>query len=127
MFFQELIENCKTIVTKKYFCFEGRADRKEFWMWFLAVFIVNAILGIITKIIPSVGGILSLLFCLAVLLPTLGAGARRLHDQGKSGWLQLLGLIPFVGGLIVLILMIPEGSKEANAFGAPVASETKAE
>lgn len=127
MFFQELIENCKAIVTKKYFCFEGRADRKEFWMWFLALVIVNAILSIVSMAIPSVGRILSAIFCLATLLPTLGAGARRLHDQGKTGWLQLIGLIPVVGGIIVLILMIPEGSKEANAYGAPAASETKAE
>ena len=128
MFFQELIENCKTIVTKKYFCFEGRAGRKEFWMWVLATFVVSAILGII----PKAGTILSGLFCLAVLLPSLGVTARRLHDLGKSGWLQLLGLIPVVGGLIVLILCIPEGSKEANAYGAPccaagTAPETKAE
>ena len=128
MFFQELIENCKTIVTKKYFCFEGRADRKEFWMWVLAAFVISAILGII----PKVGSILSGIFCLAVLLPSLGVTARRLHDLGKSGWFQLLGLIPVVGGLIVLILCIPEGSKEANAYGAPccaagTAPETKAE
>ena len=128
MFFQELIENCKTIVTKKYFCFEGRAGQKEFWMWVLAAFVISAILGII----PKVGNILSGIFCLAVLLPSLGVTARRLHDLGKSGWFQLLGLIPVVGGLIVLILCIPEGSKEANAYGAPCcaaapAEETKAE
>ena len=117
-FFQELIGNCKTIITKKYFCFEGRAARKEFWMWVLALIIINFILGLI----PGLGFILSLLLSLAVLLPSLGVTARRLHDTGKSGWLQLLGLIPMIGGLIVLILCIPEGSKESNAYGEPVAA-----
>ena len=116
MFFQDLIANAKMIATQKYFCFEGRAGRKEFWMWILAVIVVNAILGMIPYV-RILGG----LFCLAILLPTLGVTARRLHDLGKSGWMQLLGLIPVVGGLIVLILCIPEGSKESNAYGAPVA------
>ena len=119
MFFQDLIANTKMIVTQKYFCFEGRAGRKEFWMWILAVFIVNFILGLIPG---KVGMILSAIFSLAILLPSLGVTARRLHDVGKSGWMQLLGLIPFVGGLIVLILCIPEGSKESNAYGATVAA-----
>ena len=123
MFFQDLIANTKMIVTQKYFCFEGRAARKEFWMWILAVFIVNFILGLIPG---KVGMILSAIFSLAILLPSLGVTARRLHDVGKSGWMQLLGLIPFVGGLIVLILCIPEGSKENNAYGAPVAAAAPA-
>lgn len=118
MFFQDLIANTKMIVTQKYFCFEGRAGRKEFWMWILAAFIVNFILGLIPG---KVGMIISAIFSLAILLPSLGVTARRLHDTGKSGWMQLLGLIPFVGALIVLILCIPEGSKESNAYGAPVA------
>ncbi len=116
MFFQDLIENTKSIITKKYFCFEGRAGRKEFWMWVLVVFVISLILSII----PKVGQILSAIFSLAILLPALGVTARRLHDTGKSGWFQLIGLIPVIGGLIVLILCIPEGSKEANAYGAPV-------
>ena len=119
MFFQDLIANTKMIVTQKYFCFEGRAGRKEFWMWILAAFIVNFILGLIPG---KVGMIISAIFSLAILLPSLGVTARRLHDTGKSGWMQLLGLIPFVGALIVLILCIPEGSKESNAYGAPVAA-----
>ena len=123
MFFQDLIANTKMIVTQKYFCFEGRAGRKEFWMWFLAVCIVNFILGLIPG---KVGMILTAIFSLAVLLPYLGVTARRLHDTGKSGWMMLLALIPFVGALIVLILCIPEGSKESNAYGAPVAAAAPA-
>ena len=126
-FLQEMLAICKEIITKKYFCFEGRAGQKEFWMWTLATFVVFFILGLI----PFVNMLVPLL-ALAILCPTLSVTARRLHDLGKSGWLQLLVLIPVVGGLIVLILCIPEGSKEANAYGAPccaagTAPETKAE
>ena len=52
-----------------------------------------------------------------LLLPTLSVTARRLHDRGKSGWLQLLSLIPIIGGIIVLVLCIPEGDAEGNQYG----------
>lgn len=113
MFFQQLIENFKTIITKKYFCFNGRASRQEFWMWVLAIFVIAFVLGLI----PKAGGILAGLWNLAVLLPYLGVTARRLHDTGKSAWLILLGLIPFIGALIVLLLCIPEGTNGDNQYG----------
>lgn len=108
-----VIDNYLSIVTKKYFCFEGRANRKTFWSFVLVNFIINIILGVI----PGVGKILSAIFLLAILCPTLGITARRLHDRGKSGWLQLIALIPLIGGLILLLLCIPEGDKEANEYG----------
>lgn len=120
-----IVDNCKEIVTKKYFCFEGRAGRAEFWQWVLAVFIINIVLNIVDSIIGI--QILSALFSLAVLLPGLGVTARRLHDRGKSGWLQLLELIPVLGILIVLILCIPEGDAAENKYGAPVAPAPAAE
>lgn len=113
MFFQQLIENFKTIITKKYFCFNGRASRQEFWMWVLATFVIAFVLGLI----PKAGGILAGLWNLAVLLLYLGVTARRLHDTGKSAWLILLGLIPFIGALIVLLLCIPEGTNGDNQYG----------
>lgn len=118
MFFKYLVDNFVSMFTKKFFCFEGRAGRKEFWMFFLANFIVNTILGFIPG---KVGMIIQLIYGLAILLPFLGVIARRLHDIGKSGWMQLLAFIPFVGGIIVLILCALEGQKEANRFGEPVA------
>lgn len=80
MFFQQLIENFKTIITKKYFCFNGRASRQEFWMWVLATFVIAFVLGLI----PKAGGILAGLWNLAVLLPYLGVTARRLHEPAKA-------------------------------------------
>ncbi|MBE6370227.1 MAG: DUF805 domain-containing protein [Lentisphaerae bacterium] len=113
MDFKAVIQNFVDVVTKKYFCFTGRTNRKDFWMFVLVSFVVSAVLGVI----PGVGKILSAVWSLALLCPSLGITARRLHDTGKSGWMQLLLLIPVIGGLIVLLLCIPEGSKEANQYG----------
>ena len=113
---QAVINNFLTIVKTKYFCFDGRADRAEFWQYILVNFIAGAILGAI----PKIGPILSAVWFLALLLPSLGVCARRLHDTGKSGWFILISLVPFIGALLLLIFCIPEGSKEANAYGEPV-------
>lgn len=109
----EIIDNFKTILKTKYFCVEGRAGRKEFWQFILVSLIGNIILNLI----PGLGQALSALWTLALLLPTISVTARRLHDCGKTGWLQLLLLIPVIGGLLVLLLCLPVGSKEENKYG----------
>ena len=116
MDFSKVIGNYKTIITQKYVCFEGCAGREEFWYFFLANFVISFILSIVDGLIKF--PCLSSLYGLAVLLPNLGVTARRLHDIGKSGWLQLIALIPVIGVLIVLILCAQptkaaaEGSQE---------------
>ena len=114
MDFKEIISNFITVVTQKYFCFEGRTSRKSFWQYILVYIIVSAILNVV----PGIGKYLYAVWFLALLCPTLGITARRLHDTGRTGWIQLLALIPVVGGLIVLFLCIPEGSSEANQYGS---------
>ena len=115
MNFNAVIENYRNVVIQKYFCFEGRCGRKSFWSFVLVNFVISSVLGLL----PGVGKILGAIFFLAVLAPFLGITTRRLHDTGRSGWLQLLALIPVIGALIVLILCIPEGSREANKYGEP--------
>ena len=110
---EQIINNFKTILTEKYICFDGRAGRGEFWKYILVTVVVSTILGFI----PKAGGILQILWSLGLLLPTLSVTARRLHDRGKSGWLQLLSLIPIIGGIIVLVLCIPEGDAGGNQYG----------
>lgn len=78
----------------KYASFDGRAARPEFWWFALFVILVVAGLSYLHETLARV-------FLLAVLLPLLAAGARRLHDIGKSGWWQLFLLVP-VGGLVIL-------------------------
>ena len=64
------------------------------------------------------------LICLGVFLPSLGLSIRRLHDLGKSGWYLLFGLIPFVGGIILLVWYCTEGTIGPNEYGPdPKAAE----
>ena len=114
---KDIINNFLTVVTKKYFCFEGRAGRKEFWMYIIAYIIGSIILNLI----PGIGKILSGVWVLALLCPSLGITARRLHDIGKSGWLQLLVLVPVIGAIALLVICIKAGDGAANKYGEAVA------
>ena len=108
---------------KRYTDFAGRSRRKEYWMFLLGVIIAAIILGIVEGILGlsgMVGGVygpLTTLFLLAIIIPSIAVQVRRFHDQDKSGWFVLLSLIPFVGGLIVLVFMFLEGTKGPNRFG----------
>lgn len=98
--------------------FEGRASLSAYWWYALALAIVDVVLVIFSIAIGSVA--LSLLVDLVLFvvgLSALSVGARRLHDTDKSGWLLLLGLIPFIGGIIVLILLVLPGTPGQNRFG----------
>ena len=108
-----IINNYIATVTKKYFCFEGRTGRKAFWSFVLVNFVVNFVLGLI----PGVGKILAAVWGLAVLCPSLGITARRLHDTGKTGWLQLILVIPVIGAIVLLIICAQAGAGEANKYG----------
>ena len=105
-----VIDNFVNIVTKKYFCFEGKADRKEFWQFFLVCVVISFVLSFI-PVIKYLGFLLDL----ALLCPSLGAGARRLHDIGISGWMQLLALIPCVGIFILIYFWAQPGTADAPA------------
>jgi uncharacterized membrane protein YhaH (DUF805 family) len=100
MTFVDSIRTCLT----KYVDFNGVASRSEFWWFMLFVFVVSAALNYVS---PLVGG----LFGLAMILPELAVGARRLHDTGKSGWLQLLLLIPLIGLIILIVFWVQESKK----------------
>lgn len=103
-------------VLKNYVGFQGRARRKEYWMYTLFSVIVSIILSVIETIIglPSV---LTGIYSLAVLLPTLAVGVRRLHDTGRSGWWLLLSFIPLIGAIVLLVFFC-EDSKENNRYGS---------
>ncbi|SDY74883.1 DUF805 domain-containing protein [Acinetobacter kyonggiensis] len=102
---------------KNYVTFDGRARRKEFWFFML----VSIILGIIVQIIDAILGtdkILNGVLNLALFLPSLAVGARRLHDVGRSGWWQLLVLT--IIGIIPLIIWWASNTKpESNQWGQP--------
>jgi uncharacterized membrane protein YhaH (DUF805 family) len=98
--------------------FNGRASLSAYWWSALAVFAAIVVLEVLTLAIGSAA--LRLLIALALIavgLSALSVGVRRLHDTDKSGWMLLLGLIPFVGSVIVLVLLVLPGTPGPNRFG----------
>jgi uncharacterized membrane protein YhaH (DUF805 family) len=102
-------------VLQKYAVFDGRAKRSEYWLFMLVHVVISIILGLIPLILDWFV-VVEVVYFLALLVPVLAVGARRLHDSGKSGWLQLILLIPLIGWIIVIILMaLP--SDDENKYG----------
>lgn len=110
-------------VLRKYVQFSGRARRTEYWMFTLFNVIISIVLTLIDTMVlgtgTTLGGspLLASIYGLAVLLPSIAVGCRRLHDTNRSHWLILLGLIPLVGGIILIVFFATEGTKGANQYG----------
>ena len=107
MDFQTAVKTC----FNKYADFSGRAARSEFWWFALFTFAVSLVLNFIWE---PLGG----LWGLAVLLPSVAVGVRRLHDRGMTGWWYLLILIPFLGALVLLFFFVQKGDDGPNEYGA---------
>jgi uncharacterized membrane protein YhaH (DUF805 family) len=103
-------------VLKNYAGFTGRARRTEYWMFVLFNLIITIVLDVIGTVI-KLGNILGALYGLAVLIPSLAVGVRRLHDTGRSGWWLLIALIPLVGAIILIVFLATEGEPGENAYG----------
>lgn len=106
-------------VLRKYVDFEGRARRKEFWIFDLVSLIILAILYFIDGAIRpgSDTRILSTAYSLAVFVPGLAVSVRRLHDIGRSGWWYLIVVIPVIGWIAFLIWMIRDSQTATNKWG----------
>ena len=114
------------VLTDKYSDFNGRARRKEYWMWTLSVTIIfifamimDNLLGLNFELMgQDLGyGWIYLVAGIAHLIPGLAVVVRRLHDVGKSGWFYFILLIPIIGVLWLLVLLCTEGKKEDNKWG----------
>lgn len=111
-----MINNFKKVVFENYANFEGRARRREYWMFALA----NCLIGIIWGVIMGILGLPQAcvyLPTLALFLPGLAVSVRRLHDIGKSGWWLLIAFIPLIGGIWLLILHAQDGQPGSNQYG----------
>ena len=104
-------------VLKKYAVFSGRARRTEYWMFTLINCIVGFGLGFLLAFAGIIGTVLGYVYSLAVLLPSLAVGARRLHDTGRSGWWLLIGLIPLIGTIILLMYLVQDSQPGENQHG----------
>lgn len=104
-------------IQKHYADFEGRVGRQEFWMFILVSFGLNVVLEVLQI------EILSMIVSLALIVPTLALGARRLHDTGRSGWWQLLALVPVIGWIVLIVWCAEKTAPADNQYGAPAVSK----
>lgn len=107
------------VLKTQYTDYTGRANRPQFWYFFLFVFIITFVLAFIDTLLFG-RSLLSLIFSLATLVPNVCLGIRRLHDLGKPGWWYWIFLVPFIGSIILLVLFCLPGENKANAYGEPV-------
>jgi uncharacterized membrane protein YhaH (DUF805 family) len=119
MSFAESIRTCLT----KYVDFKGRASRSEYWWFVLFIFLAYVGIGVVASVAKAPALILVVPFVL--LLPQLAVGVRRLHDTGKSGWWYLICLVPYVGGIVVLVLLAQGSQAIANQYGPALGVPTR--
>jgi uncharacterized membrane protein YhaH (DUF805 family) len=107
--------------------FKGRARRSEYWFVQLFLVITNLIAAPIDLallnwdtdrfIAQGGGGIVGLIWILATIVPAIALLIRRLHDTNRSGWWALIGLVPFIGAIVLIIFTVEDSSKGQNNFG----------
>ncbi len=114
-------------VLKKYAVFSGRAGRKEFWMFILFNVIVEIFLWGIEFIVAHtlerniianlVILIISLIYTLGILTPSIAVTVRRLHDTGRSGWWVLIGIVPLIGDIVLVVFTVQDSQQGYNQHG----------
>lgn len=105
----------KSIATcfAKYVDFKGRASRPEFWWFYLFTILLSW-----GSILVDSSQVLSMIVNLAVFLPVIAAGSRRLHDTNRSGWWQLI-MLTVIGIIPLVIWQASKGSDQDNQYGGP--------
>ncbi len=119
-----MIDYYKDVLFNKYALFTGRARRSEFWNFTLVNFLISLVLQAVAyigamsgiSILATIGSILAGIYGLAVLIPGIAAGVRRLQDTGKSGLFLLLGLIPVIG-LALIYFLAQDSQPGSNQYG----------
>src|SRR5215218_8223865 len=107
---------------KKYAVFSGRSRRMEYWYFVLFNIIVSIVLWVIDALLGTRGsamgaGLLSGIYGLAVIIPTLAVTVRRLHDIDRSGWWILIGLVPLIGAIVLLVFALLDSTSGDNQYG----------
>lgn len=110
MTFSKSISTCMG----KYFDFNGRASRPEYWWFYLFIVLLALGWGIFDR-----SGVMSSIVNLALLLPSLSVTARRLHDTNRSGWWILI-LFTVIGVIPFTIWLASKGDDQSNEYGSPV-------
>lgn len=105
-------------VLSNYVTFTGRAQRSQYWWFALFSFGTSLILNVVDgAIFGPQTAVLSALWSLAILLPSIAVGARRLHDLDRSGWWLLVAFVPILGALLLIYWFIQRGTEGPNQYG----------
>ncbi len=113
---------------RNYAVFTGRATRAQYWYFVLFNFLISFLLGFVDGLVfgsDSSVGLLSGLYSLVMIVPSIAISTRRLHDIGKSGWWQLILLIPLVGAIILIVFLAAKGDAADNQYGKPLTPSVK--
>ena len=107
---------------KKYADFSGRAPRAEYWWFYLLIIIGYVLATILDSTLGFTGavgpyGVIMSVFALAMLVPSIAAGIRRLHDTDRSGWWLLIGLVPLIGAIVLIVFFVTQGTQGPNKYG----------
>jgi len=110
------------LALKKYAVFSGRSQRSEYWyfvLFYLLIFIALCVVDwLVGTFSPSAEiGLLSGVFSLAMVIPSIAVAARRLHDTDRSGWWQLLSLIPLIGVIVLIVFLAQDSKPGENKYG----------
>ncbi len=104
-------------VKNQYADFEGRATLKQYWMFVLVSVLISIAISIVEYTLGTI--LLGTIFSLAICIPNLAIGARRLHDIGKSGWWQLIVLVPVIGFIVLIVWLARKSDAGPNKYGSP--------
>ena len=113
--------NWYLLALKKYADFKGRSRRSEYWYFvlfnILAVMAIAMISGILSSIIGDAAFGLTAIYYIGIIIPSLAVAVRRLHDTGRSGWWYLIGLIPIIGGIVLIVFFCEDSKPGSNQWG----------
>lgn len=113
--------NYYKVALSKYAVFSGRSRRSEYWYFVLCNVIISFALSLVDGMLGFGGeesaGIFGGLYALAMIIPSIAVGVRRLHDIGKSGWWMFILLVPILGVLVLFFLMIRDSQPGDNQYG----------
>lgn len=99
---------------KQYAEFSGTATRKQYWMYVLFYFLIYIGLGVVGYILNTMA--LNTIYALGMLIPSISICTRRLHDTGRSGWWQLIALIPILGAIVLIVFLVQDSKTTDNPF-----------
>ena len=107
---------------KKYAVFSGRSRRKEYWYFVLFSLIVSLVLSAIDALLGTFSsstnvGLLGGIYGLAIIIPSIAVSVRRLHDIDRTGWWILIGLVPLIGGIVLLVFALLDSTPGSNRYG----------